>query len=273
MTVAATFRVWIVASLMSVVAVGVAAALRTSNTLPQYGFTVFTVLTALVLTCVAFFIGRSSRQFNLTVAAETLVAFGVLSLVVGLGTAILLAVNRFQMANAIAMDDLKTVTTVFIEGLFTAAVCPMLAMLIRIREAQLRIVEAAGPEMDAAARAADTLTAQLKSVTTNLAALNASLEREVKTFKTAASDVGGAARVMADNLWNEGKRAKEALEQTQAAATTFAGAAEKTGAATAKLGADLGGLTKSSADARALLDALSKAIESVERFVKVGAAS
>ena len=101
-------------------------------------------------TSVAFLIGRSSRQFNLTVAAETLVAFGVLSLVIGLGTAILLAVNRFQAANTIAMEDLKAVTTVFIEGLLTAAVCPMLAMLIRIREAQLRIVEAAGPEMDSA---------------------------------------------------------------------------------------------------------------------------
>jgi hypothetical protein len=76
-----------------------------------------------------------------------------------------------------------------------------------------------------------------------------------------------------DSLWNEGKRAKEALGHTQAAATAFAGAAEKTGVATAKLGADLGGLTKSSADARALLDALSKAIESVQRFVKVGAPS
>ena len=78
---------------------------------------------------------------------------------------------------------------------------------------------------------------------------------------------------MADNLWNEGKRAKEALEHTQSAATAFASAAEKTGATTSKLGVDLGHLTKSSADARALLDALSKAIESVERFVKVGAAS
>jgi len=171
MTVAAAFRTWIVASGLGVISVVVASLWRTSGVLPQYGFTLLTVAAACTLTLVAFAVGRNTRQFNLTVAAETLVAFGVLSLVVGLGSAILLAVSRFQSTKVIAIEDLSAVTTVFIEGLFTAAVCPMLAMLIRIREAQLRIVEAGGPEMDAAARAADTLTNQLKTVTTHLAAL------------------------------------------------------------------------------------------------------
>jgi methyl-accepting chemotaxis protein len=271
MTVAAAFRIWIVASLFGVIAVVLASTWRTSGVLPQYGFTTFTMGTACALTLIAFGIGRNSRQFNLTVAAETLVAFGVLSLVAGLGSAILLAVSRFQATKFIAIEDLSAVTTVFIEGLFTAAVCPMLAMLIRIREAQLRIIEAGGPEMDAAARAADELTTQLKTVTTHLAALNTSLEKEVKTFQTAAADVSGAARVMAESLWTESKRAKEALQRVETGAASLGAAAEKTGVATTRLGTDLSSLTKSASEAKALMDALSNAIESVERFIKVGA--
>ena len=110
----------------------------------------------------------------------------------------MLGVSRFQVTKVIDIEDLNAVATVFIEGLFTAAVCPMLAMLIRVWEAQLRIVEAGGPEMDAAARAADALTDQLNTVTMHLTALNASLEKEVKTFQTAAADVSGPARVMAE---------------------------------------------------------------------------
>jgi hypothetical protein len=273
MTIAAAFRTWIIASLFGVLAVALASSWRTSGVLPQYGFTVLTVGAACALTLVAFVIGRNTRQFNLTVAAETLVAFGVLSLVVGLGSAILLAVSRFKATKIIGIEDLSTVTTVFIEGLFTAAVCPMLAMLIRIREAQLRIVEAGGPEMDAAARAADALTNQLNEVTAHLAALNTSLEKEVKTFQTAAADVGGAARVMAESLWTESKRAKEALQRVETGAASLGAAAEQTGRATTRLGTDLSGLTKSASEAKTLLDALSNAVESVERFVKVGANS
>jgi len=221
MTVTAAFRTWIVASLLGVIGVVLASVWRTSGVLPQYGFTTLTVGAAGALTVIAFGIGRNSRQFNLTVAAETLVAFGVLSLVVGLGSAILLAVSRFKATKTIAIEDLSAVTTVFIEGLFTAAVCPMLAMLIRIREAQLRVIEAGGPEMDAAAKAADALTTQLKSVTMHLTALNASLEKEVKTFQMATADVSGAARVMAESLWAESKRAKEALQRVESGAASL----------------------------------------------------
>lgn len=271
MTVTAAFRIWIVASLCAVISVVLAAAWRTSSVLPQYGFTKLTVAAACALTVIAFGIGRNSRQFNLTVAAETLVAFGVLSLVVGLGSAILLAVNRFQATRSISVEDLSVVATVFIEGLFTAAVCPMLAMLIRIREAHLRIIEAGGPEMDAAARAADVLTTQLNTVTTHLSALNASLEKEVKTIQAAVTDVSGAARAMAESLWTESKRTKEALQGVETGAASLGAAAEKTGIATTRLGADLSSLTKSASDAKALLDALSNAVESVERFIKVKA--
>jgi hypothetical protein len=273
MTIANAFRAWIVFSLLAVLVVALAAAWRSTGVLPQYGFMVLTIGAACVLTFVAFAIGRNSRQFNLTVAAETLVAFGVLSLVIGLGSAILLAIARFKVARTIQIDDLSAIGTVFIEGLFTAAVCPMLAMLIRIREAQLRITDAGGAEMDAAARAADALTEQLKSVTAHLTALNASLAKEVKTFQTAAADVGGAARVMADTLWNEGKRTKDALQSVEAGAATLATAAERTGTATTRLGGELGGLTKSATDAKSLLDALSNAVESVERFIRAGARS
>jgi len=273
MKVNVAFRIWIIASLLSAFTVFVASSWRSSGVLPQYGFTFLTVGAAVAMTVVALVIGRNTRQFNLTVAAETLVAFGVLSLVVGLGSAIMLAVDRFQATRTIEIEDLTAVTTVFIEGLFTAAVCPMLAMFIRIREAHLRIIEAGGPEMDAAARAADALTNQLKNVTTQLAALNTALEKEVKTFQTAAADVSGAARVMAENLWTESKRAKEALQRVESGATSLGDAAEKTGAATTRLGTDLTKLTKSASETKALLDALSNAVESVERFIKVGATS
>jgi hypothetical protein len=261
------------ASVLSLAGVGFAAAGRIGDVLPPFGFTVFTIAAALLLTLVAFVVGGKSRQFNLTVAAETLVAFGIFSLVVGLGCAILLALSRFQSADTIKMDDLGAVTTVFIEGLFTAAVCPMLAMLIRIRDAQLRVAEAGGAEMDGAARAADALASQLKAMTATLTALNTALVEEVKTFRTAAAEVGAAARVMADDLFKGSKQAKEALQQVERGATSLGGTAEKAATATGRFGTELSGLTKSASDTKALLDALSKAVESVERFIKGGAAS
>jgi hypothetical protein len=78
---------------------------------------------------------------------------------------------------------------------------------------------------------------------------------------------------MAESLWAESKRAKEALQRVESGAASLGAAAEQTGLSTTRLGAGLSSLTKSASEAKTLLDALSNAVESVERFIKVGATS
>lgn len=239
---------------------------------PDNMYMTATLFTAVCLTVLAFRLRKSSPQFNLTVAAETIVAFGIYCLIVGLGSAVVLAMNLAQAQPPLA-NHLPAMAWAFAEALATAALAPILAMLLRTHHVYLRIATSGAGDLDDAARAAKALTEQISLTVTRLASLNSALEKEVKALSDAAGSAASAAKSLADKLKTESDRARDALHQLEAGAIGFAKAAESSREAANSIEKPLKDIGSSANETRIALDALSTATVSVERFLRPSGAS
>jgi hypothetical protein len=74
---------------------------------------------------------RSAPRFDMTVAAETLVALGVFSLIVGIVLAAIAMPGLNISAGAVTLADFKPLVISFAEGLLASALAPVLATLLR----------------------------------------------------------------------------------------------------------------------------------------------
>src|SRR6185369_1241605 len=104
--------------------------------------------------------------------------------------------------------------------------------------------------------------------TINIRNINDELEGTKDAFTSALGGAVRATSTLSTTLQTEADRLKVALQRVQAEATGLADASEKSRIVVGELGTGLSALNTSSKDARELLDALGKLIESVERFVK-----
>jgi hypothetical protein len=87
-------------------------------------------------------------------------------------------------------------------------------------------------------------------------------------FEKALGSTVKAISTLSATLQTEAERLKVALQRVQAEATGLADASQKGRVAVGELGTGLSELSASTKDARELLDALGRLIESVERYIK-----
>lgn len=193
--------------------------------------------------------------FDPVVAAETVVAFGVFSLVVGLvsvGFRFLFGYADFQLLqNGQFLDFLP-----FLEGLATAGFAPLAAIYLRLRTAELDSgVDAVGDLLELS-RATTDLTRQM------VAAKNA-----IETFGSGADAAGKSTVGLASAMKSEADKWGLALQEGQAHVKTFGAAAKDGSTDVSKLAEETRKLKSAAADTSKLLDELARLIASVERFV------
>jgi hypothetical protein len=208
-------------------------------------------------------------RLNLTLAAETLVALGIFSLIISIAV-VLLNVSEFMTEIAsrdLSIEDMRRFAWPFGEGLAAAAIAPFVATLLRHVESNVSTVESGEAGMATAAREAETLAAELKATTGNIQSINIELVGTKDAFEKALSSAVKATGTLSATLQTEAERLKVALQRVQAEATGLADASQKSRVAVGELGTGLSELNASTKDARELLDALGKLIESVERYI------
>lgn len=263
-------KTWLIFSCIAAVTIFISGILRATGTLgPGMLFASFAA-SIVVLLYLAIKLSSTRPRLNLTLAAETLVALGIFSLITSIAVA-LFGVSEFMVdvtSRDLSIEDMRKFTWPFGEGLAAAAIAPFVATLLRHIESNVSTTESGEAGLADAAREAVVLADQLRLATTNIRAINAELAGAKGGFETAIGSAVRATNILSGALQTEAERLKLALQRVQAEAIGLADASEKSRVAVAELGTELSTLGASSKDARELLDALGKMIDSVERFIR-----
>jgi hypothetical protein len=228
------------------------------------------LVSIVLLFLLAMKLAGAKPRLNLTIAAESVVALGIFSLILSIAVA-LYGISDFvtQMATRdLTIDDIRRFTVPFIEGLAAAALAPFIATVLRHFEASFAAIESGETGMTEAAREAAGLALELKNTTTVIAGLNKELTGTKGAFKSALTGAVAAAGRLGTTLETETERLKFAFQRVQAEATALSDASERSRTAVSAFGSSMTALSASSSEARELLDALGNLIDSVERYVR-----
>lgn len=266
-------RTWLIASSVAAIAIFASGILRAAGKLgPGTLFVVFAI-SMVVLLYLALKLANARPRLNLTLAAETLVALGIFSLIISIAV-VMFSASEFMLEIAkrdLSMEDMRRFAWPFGEGLMAAAVAPFIATLLRHIESNVSSADSGDASFADAAREAEALTDEIKRTVANLKAINAQLIGTKDAFEGALSGAVKATSAFAAILQTETDRLKLSLQRVQAEATGLADASEKSRVRVSELGGSFGELVTSSREAKEMLDALGKLIESVERYIKPGA--
>jgi hypothetical protein len=194
--------------------------------------------------------------FDAVVAAETIVAFGVTSLILSLVAAVFPLISGHELEKVFQGGGLRRIAPPFLEGLATAGLAPLFAMVLRNRVSELD--GAKDPIGDAA-----DLSRAMAGLVRGLDAARKSAE----SVDTSLTSVGASMRLLADNVQTEGERLKLVLLEAQSQLRGLGGAAETGRTEVGGLATETAKLKGSVGDTHTLMEALAKLIESVERFV------
>jgi methyl-accepting chemotaxis protein len=262
-------RTWLIFASGAAVAIFVCGLLRAVDTLGSGTLFGAFGTSIVVLFYVAIKLANERPRLNLTLAAETLVALGIFALIISISV-VLLGVSDFMTEIAsrdLSVEDMRRFAWPFVEGLAAAAIAPFVATLLRHIEANISTVESGDAGLAEAAREAAALADELKLATSNFKNVNAMLAGTKDAFETTLGSAIKAINTLSSTLQTESERMKISVQRVQAEATGLADASERSRVVVTELASGLSQLGLSSKEARELLDALGKLIESVERYI------
>ncbi len=251
-----------------------------------------------------YFRSRSATRFDMTVAAETLVALGVFSLITGIVLAVIAARGLQITASTSTLADFEPLLIPFAEGLFASAAAPLLATLLRQIEvlkyapyseggspgehlnslkhdadnaakalSQLRIeAEAATKHTRSFAKAATSILDSLNDLAANLmdakGVVPSTLSFVAREIGNAGPGVTGAFDAAADNIRAGGVRVSAAFAATSSSLDDFT-AKVASGAETSKrMNEELERLGQDAHATAGILKRLQQLIESVTNFIR-----
>jgi hypothetical protein len=270
MKVDAATKIWAGSASTAAAAIFLCAFLRATGALGAFTLIPVFVVAIVLLVLIAVKLAAARPRLNLTIAAESIIALGIFSLILSLIVA-LHGVSEFvedAARRSLTIEDINRFTVPFIEGLAAAGIAPFIATILRHFEASFAAIESGETGMTEAAREATVLAKELKNATAIITSINKELMKTKDAFESAFMGALEGVAGLGTTLQTETERLKFALQRVQAEATALSDASEKSRTAVSAFGTSMVGLTASSSDARELLDALGKLIDSVERYVR-----
>jgi hypothetical protein len=261
---------WLIATSTTAVLIFLCGLLRALGILGHGAIAATFILSVAVLLFFALKLSSTRPRLNLTLAAETLVALGIFTLIISI-MVVLLSVSEFMIEIAgrdLTLDDMRRFAWPFAEGLGAAAIAPFIATLLRHIEANQASIGTGEATMVDAARDAANLAEALRVATANFRTMNIELTSNTDALETALAGAVKATTGLATMLQTESERLRVSFQRMQGEATGFGNAIEGSRVAAAGLATDLSALKGSSKEATELLDALGKLIDSVERYVR-----
>lgn len=257
------------------------------------------ICNALILAALTWAASRRRREtggaFDLAFAAETVVAFGVLSLILGLVVALFPLLTGANEITQFSKKNLWAVGAPFLLGLATAGLAPLIAVLMRgwadddpaaDPDVQLAALAQSAAmlagELGRARREAGALTTAVQKTGAALTPLAADLDRDVKQIAVATAQIAPAIdaslQATTKSIDAELTRLTQSFEamraRFEATAETSRLQLEQFGASAQAGGASIAGaaaatqhLQQAATDTAVLLDSLGALITSVERFV------
>lgn len=235
--------------------------------LGEHTYVAIAVGSQLVLGAIAIWRYRIRPAFGLAVPAETIVAFGIFSLVIGLAAGLYRPLTQGLDLSALTLEALWPICLPFIHGLIAAAFAPLIAMLLRNYEAGAVADAGTGSQAQDIADANRKLAEELTIAQATVARLNRELKSASDEFGRGMQDAAKSADALAKAIQ---KSAKAIGGKTEGLASTFQtfdrSVKDMTGDAEAAAKA-IAQLKQAAEESRTLLDAFATLIESVENFL------
>lgn len=201
---------------------------------------------------------RSRRlDFDPVIAAEMIVAFGVLSLILGVASAVAPLFLGTATLRVTDLSALAALAVPFLEGLATAGLAPFFAVLLRIEAHEAATAMDSSADMSNLVSATHDLGVEIKGTLRVMGAM-----REELRFVASASQTLGQ-QMQADAL-----RLGMMVSEGENRLKLLSSAAETSSTEVARLAAETGRLSAAAQETGTMLTALGDLIESVERFVK-----
>lgn len=233
---------------------------------------------------------RSAKRFDMTVAAETLVALGVFSLITGIVLAVMAAPNTHVVIGSSTLADFEPVLIPFGEGLFASALAPLLATLLRQIEV-LKYAPQSGnepreEEVDRLRRALKGNTEGFSEALSRIKTETESAGERVKAFsevaksivegleglakkvKAEAASVEDALGSVAKDISTGGKKVSSAFSSTSTALDDFKTKAAASAGAAENVTARLTGLSTEAQKSASVLLRLQQIIDDVTDFIR-----
>lgn len=218
------------------------------------------IVNGVLLAMLAFAAVRAHEQrapgFDVIVAAETIVAFGVMSLIFSLAAALAPLFTGARQLDVNSIKSLQSSALPFLEGLATAGVAPLVAMLVRNLAVEKDALANPTGDVTDLAQALGALTSEVRQAHSAIGELGSAVAAAVRSTTGFAEAVKEEANGLAVALGAAEARVRSLGEATSGGADQVA-----------SLRAELEQLTTSSTGARTMLDTLAQVIESVERFI------
>jgi hypothetical protein len=213
---------------------------------------------------------RGVAHFDMIVAAESLIAFGILSLLLGLGLSILILATRFDAGGLgdLGVNELEPLLLPVVEGLAATAVATILANVLRQLDV-LRYGEApVAPEEIPATP--EMLERRLESLAARLDLTSEHLDQLALTFRQGAEDYAASIERLHAATSGLGGQVEAIGQQMRSFSSELAAAGTAGSEAVRELAAESRRFKDAAREGTTLLDGLARLIASVERFVRPG---
>ena len=217
---------------------------------------------------------RSAERFDMVIASEAIIAFGIFSLVLGLVISLNYATQAAVELSALTLATLRPLTIPFLEGLSAAAVAPALATILRQYDA-LSTAEEGEIYGGSPVAGGSGFFKRLEQLEERMSRAVDGAERLALACEAGAERVEAAVGVLAEATGGLGEEIKAESARFAAAATAnqdelegLARSVAESRTALAALAEESRSLRDSASEGATLLGGLARLVESVERFVK-----
>lgn len=217
---------------------------------------------------------RSAERFDMVVAAEAIIAFGIFSLVLGLVISLNYATAAAIELDALTLATLRPLTIPFLEGLSAAAVAPALATILRQYDALASSEEGevygGSPVAGGSGffKRLEQLDERLSSAVDGAERLALACESGAERVESAVAVLAEATSGLGEEIKAEGERFAAAAASGEGELRSLAQSVAESRTALASLAEETRGLKAAAAEGTTLLNGLARLIDSVERFVK-----
>ncbi len=248
-----------------------------TGTLVSFGVLPHWVYAAVVLSAIyaLFRFARNAdketrQKIDLLIAAETIVAFGIVGLIFGLTISVLPILSAPLPEGGLSLTTLSPIIQMFLFSLSGAAFAPIFAVLLRNHEFAVTSTgtPSGGLDADDLSPVFKKLSDELTAMVTKVETLSAVVEHGAGAFKASLSEASSSVSGFATGV----KEEVAGLEKNMAAASHQIESLQKSFS-------DLTGKTKDTGDALSqmkavanqnsqMLEELSRLIETIDRFIQ-----
>ena len=217
---------------------------------------------------------RGGPSFDMIVASESIIAFGIFSLVLGLVMSLNFASSTSLDLSELTLDALRPLMVPFLEGLCAAAVAPALATVLRQYDALSQADEgelfggSAVPGGSGFFKRLEMLDERLNSAVAGAEALATSCEQGAERIEAAVETLAESTAGLGETIAEQQQRFAASATASESELVGLSRSVAQSRDALESLASETRALKNAASEGTTLLNGLGKLIASIDRFIK-----